>query len=65
MRLCRRDLRLDFSSLEINGPNADGYEDLLRAIGKRYGVDSHQVVLTQGASFANHLVCAELLKDGG
>ncbi len=65
MQVQRRDLDIDFSSLEINGRNADGYDDLRRAIGERYRVEAHRVVLTQGASFANHLVYAALLDGGG
>ena len=57
-------LPITIDDLEINGPNDDGYPLLLEAIAQRYGVPPECVLTTQGASLANHLVCAALLQPG-
>lgn len=58
------DLPIEHTALDINGNNVYGYQPLLQAIATRYGVEEEQVVLTQGASFANYLVHAALLHPG-
>jgi aspartate/methionine/tyrosine aminotransferase len=58
------DLGLEPHNLEICGANAYGHEKLLQAIALRYRIDARQIVLAQGTSFANYLVCAGLLQPG-
>lgn len=58
------DLGIDASFLDVNGPNAYGFQALISAIAERYNVEPSCVVLTQGASFANSLVHAALLQPG-
>jgi aspartate/methionine/tyrosine aminotransferase len=48
-------------ALSLSGRNDNGYEPLLEAIAKRYGVAASQVTTAQGASGANFLVYAALL----
>ena len=48
----------------VNGPNAWGWEPLIGALATRYRVQTGQVNLAVGASMANHLVCATLLRPG-
>ena len=50
--------------LPLSGPNEDGWPPLLEALAARYGVTAESVVLAEGASMANHLVCALLLEPG-
>jgi len=64
MKIHRTDLSLEVEGFDINGPNEYGYEPLKQSIAARYHVRPEQVVLTQGASFANHLVYAALLQPG-
>jgi len=58
------DLPFALNELDITGLNVYGHRKLIHAIAERYRVESNQVVLTQGTSFANHLVCAGLLQPG-
>ena len=62
--LSLRDLDIDPAELDVNGPNAYGYMALREAIAQRFSFDRAGVVLTQGTSFANHLVMAALLEPG-
>ena len=57
-------LPVDFSQLEINGPNSYGYVPLLEAIAAKSGVDSDCVVTAAGASMANYLAMGALLEPG-
>ena len=47
----------------IHSPNQWGNEALVRAIARKYGVSSNNVVLTTGASLSMWLVCYALLRD--
>ncbi len=58
------DLDIDYSLLDVNGPNAYGFQVLINAIADRYNVKSSCVILTQGASFANSLINAALIQPG-
>jgi aspartate/methionine/tyrosine aminotransferase len=51
-------------AIELYGRNDNGYEPLIDAIAKRYGVNPSQVTTAQGTSGANFLVCAALLEPG-
>lgn len=51
-------------ALELSGPNDDGYEPLLSAIARQYGVTPDAVTTAQGTSGANFQVCAALVKPG-
>ena len=51
-------------ALELAGRNDQGYEPLLEAIAKRYGVEPAQVTAAAGTSGANFLVFAALLEPG-
>lgn len=57
-------LSVDFSSLEITGNNFYGYRPLLRSIAERYQVGTENVATATGASMANYLCCAVLLRPG-
>src|SRR5256885_4782378 len=50
-----RELRFDYSTLEVNGDNSYGYAPLKCAIARKYGVDPDCVVGAAGTSMANHL----------
>ena len=63
-KLSLRDLPIDLSEVDINGPNSYGFEKLLHQIAQRYGVASNRIVLTQGTSFANYLAYAGILRPG-
>lgn len=52
------------SDLEITGPGGYGSEPLIDALAKRYRVESANVVLAAGTSFANHLAMATVLNPG-
>lgn len=52
------------AALALGGRNDSGYEPLLDAIARHYGVRSTQVTTAQGASGANFLVFATLLTHG-
>lgn len=54
---CREDL-------DLSAEHVEGWPELLKRIAARYGVAADNVVLAQGASMANHLVCALLLEPG-
>lgn len=45
-------------------PNGDGWPPLVARIATRYGAPPESVVVTHGASMANHLTCAALLDPG-
>lgn len=51
-------------ALALSGRNDSGYEPLMDAIARQYGVRPTQVTTAQGASGANFLVYAALLKHG-
>lgn len=51
-------------ALALSGRNDSGYEPLLDAIARQYGVRASQVTTAQGASGANFLVYAALLTHG-
>ena len=51
-------------AVELSGHNDNGYQPLLEAIAKRYGVRASQVTTAQGTAGANFLVCAALLSPG-
>jgi aspartate/methionine/tyrosine aminotransferase len=51
-------------ALELYGDNDNGYPPLVEAIASRYGVAPAMVATAQGASGANFLVFAALLRDG-
>lgn len=50
--------------LDVSGEHVEGWPGLLERIAARYGVAPDNVVLAQGTSMANHLVCALLLEPG-
>jgi aspartate/methionine/tyrosine aminotransferase len=52
------------ADLVVNGPNHNGYQPLLEAIGERYGVPPGQVVPAPGTSGANFLAFAALVEPG-
>jgi aspartate/methionine/tyrosine aminotransferase len=58
------DLPVRLEDIELNGPNGDGYQPLLEAIGAQYGVPANYVVTAQGTSMANFLALATLLDRG-
>lgn len=60
--LSRLDLAVD--DLLKTGFHEEGWPPLLERIATRYGVAPSQVVLTHGATMANHLACAALLEPG-
>lgn len=51
-------------ALELYARNDDGYPPLLDAVGARYGVDASRVALATGASGANFLALAALIRPG-
>ena len=51
-------------ALDLAGRNDEGYEPLLNAIARQYGVRPEQVTTAQGTSGANFQVCAALLEAG-
>ena len=51
-------------ALDLSGRNDEGYEPLLNAIAREYGVRPEQVTTAQGTSGANFQVCAALLEAG-
>jgi aspartate/methionine/tyrosine aminotransferase len=51
-------------ALDLSGRNDEGYEPLLNAIAREYGVRPEQVTTGQGTSGANFQVCAALLDPG-
>ncbi len=59
-----KDLKIDFSELDIQGENVHGYPPLLEELASRYGVSEKNVVTTLGASHAIFIICAALLTRG-
>lgn len=51
-------------ALSLDGPHEDGYPPLVEAIAARYGVSPEGVAVAAGASGANFLVYAALLRPG-
>src|SRR5512139_4168019 len=51
-------------ALELTGRNDEGWEPLVMRVAARYGVRADQVATATGASGANFLVCAALLRPG-
>jgi aspartate/methionine/tyrosine aminotransferase len=51
-------------ALELTGRNDDGWEPLVERVAARYGVGPSQVATATGASGANFLVCAALIRPG-
>src|ERR1051325_7392683 len=58
------ELGVTLDQLEINGPSIDGYEPLLQAIARRYGVPQECVVSAVGTSMANYLALAATTEPG-
>jgi aspartate/methionine/tyrosine aminotransferase len=58
------ELGVTMDQLEINGPDAYGYEPLLQAIAKRYRVPQESVVSAVGTSMANYLALAATTEPG-
>jgi len=59
------DLGLQWSDLALKGPNASGYAPLMACVSERFGVERSCVVMPGGgASFANHLALATLVRPG-
>jgi aspartate/methionine/tyrosine aminotransferase len=57
-------LGVTIDQLEINGPSIYGYEPLLQAIARRYGVPQECVVSAVGTSLANYLALAATTEPG-
>ncbi|MEW5981426.1 MAG: pyridoxal phosphate-dependent aminotransferase [Acidobacteriota bacterium] len=51
-------------ALSLQGRNDEGWPPLVSAVAVRYGVEEQQVVTATGASGANFLACAALLRPG-
>jgi len=51
-------------ALALSGSNDNGYEPLVDAIGRRYGVRAEQVATANGAAGANFQACAAVLEPG-
>jgi aspartate/methionine/tyrosine aminotransferase len=58
------ELGISLDDLEINGPNAYGYDPLLKALAARYRVSQESVVTAMGTSFANYLALAAATEPG-
>ena len=52
------------AALELSGRNDDGWGPLVDRVAARYGVGTDQVATATGASGANFLVCAAILRPG-
>ncbi len=48
----------------LSGSNDNGYEPLVEAIARRYGVEAEQVATANGAAGANFQACAAVLEPG-
>jgi hypothetical protein len=57
-------LGLSAQDIVINGHNALGYDGLREHLARRYDVAVENVLLSQGASMANFLLCATLIQPG-
>jgi aspartate/methionine/tyrosine aminotransferase len=57
-------LGLSVEDILINGHNALGYDKLKETLARRYDVSAENVLLSQGASMANFLLCAALIRPG-
>jgi aspartate/methionine/tyrosine aminotransferase len=57
-------LPVSLSDVELSGPSFYGYAPLQEAIARKEGVSPDSVVAANGASFANHLALAALLRPG-
>ncbi len=64
LSLAELPVKLELKDLDISGPNPYGYQPLIEAIAKRYGVNPEEVVPTQGASQAIFMACACLVESG-
>ncbi|HEU0302062.1 MAG TPA: aminotransferase class I/II-fold pyridoxal phosphate-dependent enzyme [Longimicrobium sp.] len=62
--LALRELPVALDDLELSGTGAYGYPPLQQAIAARYGVDEACVVAAMGASMANALALAALVRPG-
>jgi aspartate/methionine/tyrosine aminotransferase len=62
--LALRELPVTLDDLEISGTGAYGYPPLQQAIAARYGVDERCVVAAMGASMANALALAAVVRPG-
>jgi len=51
-------------TLDLYGRNDDGWPPLVQAIAQRYGIDSSRVATASGASGANFMALAALLRPG-
>ena len=57
-----RELKVTLDDLEITGDSGYGYAPLRQALGARLGVTPDSIVTAAGASFANHLAMAALIR---
>jgi len=57
-------LGLSAGDIVIDGHNALGYDRLRELLARRYSVSTENVLLSQGASMANFLICAALIRPG-
>lgn len=58
------DLGVEAAEMPLSGPHAYGYPALRSAIADRYGVNSDNVLISQGTSMANFLVMAVQVNPG-
>jgi aspartate/methionine/tyrosine aminotransferase len=58
------ELPVSVQDLEINGPDAYGYQPLLERLARKCGVTADCVVAAAGTTFSNHLAMAALLSAG-
>jgi len=59
-----RELKVTLDDLEITGDSGYGYAPLQQALGARLGLTPDSIVTAAGASFANHLAMAALIRPG-
>ena len=57
-------LGLSAGDIAINGHNALGYGELREHLARRYAVSADNVLISQGASMANFVLCAALIRPG-
>jgi aspartate/methionine/tyrosine aminotransferase len=59
-----KDLGVSIEQLEISGPTIYGYQQLIKELAAKCGVEENCVATAIGTSMANHLVLAALLEPG-
>jgi aspartate/methionine/tyrosine aminotransferase len=59
-----KDLPVTLGDIELNGPSSYGYEPLQKMLAAKCGVALESVVAATGASMANYLAMAAVLKPG-